>query len=287
MPAGFLEPGMYELNVMAIKATKEFQQEQIKNITYRFSVANVHPLSLKVIPSPVEVKEGTTVELKTSVVYDDGSEQTVKGSVAWKSADISTFIIDANAIATGLKEGQTTVTSSYKGLTSETAQALVYLEIGGHRLPFEPDPVINNSTLLGIDSNDNGVRDDVERWIYLNPAYNHPIIKAVAMQNARVFHEILPDPSKAKETKIYMNNAHDCRSYYKRWAHVLGEEKLIPRTMNLYKESRPIILNTKERSRAYHEYNLKLSGTIGVSSDIDTLKSRCDFNTTQVMESIK
>ncbi len=37
--------------------------------------------------------------------------------------------------------------------------------INGYTLPPEPDETINNSTLLGIDSNDNGVRDDVERWV--------------------------------------------------------------------------------------------------------------------------
>ena len=37
--------------------------------------------------------------------------------------------------------------------------------INGHQLPPEPDPTINNSTLLGIDSNDNGIRDDVEIYI--------------------------------------------------------------------------------------------------------------------------
>ena len=31
--------------------------------------------------------------------------------------------------------------------------------INGHTLPPEPDPKINNSTLLGIDSNNNGVRE--------------------------------------------------------------------------------------------------------------------------------
>jgi hypothetical protein len=41
--------------------------------------------------------------------------------------------------------------------------------IHGYTLPTEPDPTINNSTLLGIDSNDNGVRDDVEIWILNQP----------------------------------------------------------------------------------------------------------------------
>ncbi|MDR1006934.1 MAG: hypothetical protein LBL65_00005, partial [Campylobacteraceae bacterium] len=36
----------------------------------------------------------------------------------------------------------------------------------GYQLPPCPDPVKNDETLLGIDSNNNGVRDDVEIWIY-------------------------------------------------------------------------------------------------------------------------
>ncbi|WP_345975503.1 hypothetical protein [Sulfurimonas sp. HSL3-7] len=72
----------------------------------------------------------------------------------------------------------------------------VSLIINGHVLPSEPDPTINNSTLLGIDANTNGVRDDVEIWIF--ETYEHPIVQALAMQNARAFQIILANPSKAK-----------------------------------------------------------------------------------------
>jgi hypothetical protein len=37
--------------------------------------------------------------------------------------------------------------------------------INGISVPPEPDPVVNNATLAGVDSNNNGVRDDVERKI--------------------------------------------------------------------------------------------------------------------------
>lgn len=37
--------------------------------------------------------------------------------------------------------------------------------INGIAVPPEPNPVANNATLLGVDSNNNGVRDDVERQI--------------------------------------------------------------------------------------------------------------------------
>ena len=45
--------------------------------------------------------------------------------------------------------------------------------VDGHTLPPEPDKALNDTMLLGIDVNNNGVRDDVERWIY--KTYDHPI----------------------------------------------------------------------------------------------------------------
>lgn len=38
-------------------------------------------------------------------------------------------------------------------------------------LPVEPDSAANNATLAGVDSNQNGIRDDVERAIYFK--YQH------------------------------------------------------------------------------------------------------------------
>ena len=49
--------------------------------------------------------------------------------------------------------------------TTKVATSKPVEVINGYTLPPEPDPKINNSTLLGVDSNKNGIRDDVERWI--------------------------------------------------------------------------------------------------------------------------
>ena len=49
--------------------------------------------------------------------------------------------------------------------TSTPTSLSIYWEVDGHRLPPEPDPAANNATLHGIDSNHDGVRDDVERYI--------------------------------------------------------------------------------------------------------------------------
>src|SRR3989344_6851141 len=45
------------------------------------------------------------------------------------------------------------------------ATKLAWSDING-TLPPEPDTVENNATLAGVDSNRNGIRDDVERAIY-------------------------------------------------------------------------------------------------------------------------
>lgn len=34
-----------------------------------------------------------------------------------------------------------------------------------YAIPAEPDPAMNKATLAGVDSNSDGIRDDVERWI--------------------------------------------------------------------------------------------------------------------------
>ncbi len=57
------------------------------------------------------------------------------------------------------------------------------LIIDGVRLPPEPTPEENNATLVGIDSNDNGVRDDVERAIFTT--YPTKIRQQILMQTAR------------------------------------------------------------------------------------------------------
>lgn len=42
----------------------------------------------------------------------------------------------------------------------------------------EPDPKINNATLLGVDSDDNGIRDDVQLWITKNYSNNQDLLLA-------------------------------------------------------------------------------------------------------------
>ena len=63
------------------------------------------------------------------------------------------------------------------------ATKLVWSDVNG-TLPPEPDPAENNATLVGVDSNKNGIRDDVERAIYLKYK-DTPRVAIAALQYAK------------------------------------------------------------------------------------------------------
>jgi hypothetical protein len=143
--------------------------------------------------------------------------------------------------------------------------------INGHRLPPEPDPKINNATLLGVDSNNNGVRDDVERWIY--KTYDHPIERGLFMQSARAYQKVIVDPSKAHETTKYIDDAYSCRKYW--FAH---NKELHDKYDYIYpsEEISKIQFNTLKRHMAYKRFNAEFSGEVFDSPKAD--KSKCLFN---------
>ena len=63
------------------------------------------------------------------------------------------------------------------------SQKLTLADVSGERLPPEPDPVLKDATIEGIDANNNGIRDDVELVIFkLHP--DSARIRAAELQYA-------------------------------------------------------------------------------------------------------
>jgi len=164
--------------------------------------------------------------------------------------------------------------------TSEVASKEEPVVIHGYTLPPEPDPVINNSTLLGIDSNNNGVRDDVEIWILKKYKDKHPIYTEIAMQAGRAWQKVLEDPSKAKETSKILHAAQYCQFYFQYDAKRFGKPILVT-TSIINRTFRKKVTNTEEREDAYWEYDTLLSGSIGTLPRAAKEKEFCDFNITQ------
>ncbi|MCF6330792.1 MAG: hypothetical protein L3I99_04515 [Sulfurimonas sp.] len=167
--------------------------------------------------------------------------------------------------------------------TNTTTQKTVV--INGHTLPPVPDKILNDSTLLGIDSNDNGVRDDVEIWIYETYQDKHPIHIDIAMQAGRAWQKVLEDPSRAIEIRPIISAASSCEAYYKvcikqdNPLYIKREDEIIN---SFFVEE--LFFNTDNRNQAFLTYDKLLSGgsyTIPWCSEKEQL---CDFNTTKYEE---
>jgi hypothetical protein len=156
--------------------------------------------------------------------------------------------------------------------------------IQGHQLPPEPDPVVNDSTLLGIDVNNNGVRDDVEIWILNKYKDKHPIHIDIAMQAARAYKKVLLMPEKAKEIHDEVDKAVYCQLYYRLNAKYFNEPLLLKdNVVNEFFRSK-IYFNTQERMEAYLQYDKLLSGGSYTLLKIEERKAACDFNISKYEE---
>ncbi len=146
--------------------------------------------------------------------------------------------------------------------------------IEGHTLP--PEPKNPDATLLGVDTNDNGVRDEVERWIYKEmPTYHHPKIeRVIAMQQAKADQMALVDPTN-KDDKVLdaMERGSDCWYYYRRIKNIASTPMF---SIKITDKS----FNTRERLKTYLKYDYSLSGRVFTSS-IETIDD-CDVNINEI-----
>ena len=111
-------------------------------------------------------------------------------------------------------------------------------------------------TLAGIDANDDGIRDDVERYIRAH----YPPLEAPARQFARALQSSLlvdlRDADALGEVAVQISRAVDCldRSGLK------IQNK--PDDPDVLDELQAITANTRHRMRAYIKFNAALDGTL-------------------------
>ncbi len=241
-------------------------------IEYSFSVIEVKSLTLSA--NALELKASSQTTLELSALFSDNSAKAITTNIEWIVADPTVASI-TNNILQAFKEGTTTLQARYGKVLSNTLTITVYQEINGHKLPPEPDPTLNNATLLGIDSNSNGVRDDVERKILTN--YTKPIHAELMLADARAHQEMLNDPvgsAIASQQKIQRTG--DCNMYLmdKGLGVDLGSVEFIEKSM----------YNTKARVKAYLDYNIALSGGVYGRGPADWTEKACDFNVKALLE---
>ncbi|MDR0467614.1 MAG: hypothetical protein LBG67_02045 [Campylobacteraceae bacterium] len=152
--------------------------------------------------------------------------------------------------------------------------------VNSFTLPPCPNQELNDKTLLGIDSNDNGVRDDVERWLIMRYKDYHVIATHIGFQVGRAHQFMLANPDKPELSRQKINGAQDCNWYFKSSAKRRNEPILIDHDISTYnKRFDTVRLNTEARIRAYLAYDRKLSGGVyTLVAGIDEERAACDFN---------
>ena len=144
-------------------------------------------------------------------------------------------------------------------------------------IPIPPDPgKAGKADLLGIDSDENGVRDDIDRFI----VFAHPDSekrREALKQTARSLHAYLrdsEDKTKTRENGIASDKSIDCG------IHVFDGD--LDAAFAADDMLRIQFLNTKERSRAYARADQQMGGYVSndgpASERFERRRAACSFD---------
>lgn len=108
----------------------------------------------------------------------------------------------------------------HTGATQKTADAVAYIQsrhispqdVDGKHLPLSPNKTENDSTVAGIDANQNGIRDDVELAIFDKYPTNKSL-RAAALQYAmgeQLYLTAIADPLTWKAVAVQLDRGYQC-----------------------------------------------------------------------------
>ncbi|MDQ6980583.1 MAG: HYR domain-containing protein, partial [Ghiorsea sp.] len=173
--------------------------------------------------------------------------------------------------------GNTTVTWSATDANNNSATATQLVTVTDNSIfaNLPPDPgAAGKVTLAGIDSDNDGVRDDVQRWIVINYPNSQKTREAL-MQMAKAKQIILMGAANAANARInadIADNAAYCLTYVREQILGLAGSD----AYNIKGELRAVYLNTLLRTKAWLQHDSHLGGMFfTVPAD---LKQGCAFN---------
>jgi len=253
-------------------------------------------VSLAPIPAQTDVSKDVVIKAKFTVALDpkfiQKNEITLKritqtkknaidGSIIYSAEEKSLAFIPIQSLREGyyeisIKSLRTLGEEKDTHIGGIKYRFYVPEVINGYVLPPEPDPDLNNATLLGIDSNDNGIRDDVERFIVIKYEDHHKIVTEIGFQGARAYQKILENPLNTAENHKALHDALDCNFYFESRAQYFGDPILVNHYID--DKYKSLELNTKARVKTYLEYDNKLSGGVYEMTKADKMKQKCAFD---------
>ena len=230
-------------------------------------------ISLTPSASLVTLAEHNRTQITLKADYEDGTTKDVTAKASYASSDSAVDVDKGEIIAN--TEGEADITIRYQGKKTHV-HVDVHEMIDGHLLPHAPKNP--DATLLGVDANHNGVRDDVERWIYKEmPTYHHAEIeRVVAMTEAKAYQKALADPTNKGDNVVKaMDRALNCWAYYADSRNIPYDEDVLKFDNRL----RDAVFNTKERLQTYLQYDSTLGGRVFTLTALRLLNtSYCDQN---------
>jgi len=116
--------GVLAGNAVANTTVTAFKDGVTSN-TVDVEVTNAAITSITVTPSAVSVVAGLKQQLLAAATYSDGTSSDVSDSVTWTSDDLSTATVTPTGFMSGVNVGQTTITATKDGVTSNTVSVEV------------------------------------------------------------------------------------------------------------------------------------------------------------------
>jgi hypothetical protein len=151
---------------------------------------------------------------------------------------------------------------------------LTGLAIADQTLPPDPGEA-GKQTLLGIDSDNDGVRDDIQRYIYFAYPDNEKV-RITLTHISKEFQELLLQADNREAASMHVNKMArhgECLFY------IMGEQ-----SGDVRAALKAEIMNTEERTLAYITYSENLAGTVISGTPIREWRNSCAFDVDSVTD---
>ncbi len=242
----------------------------------------------KPIPPTADAGEDITITEGESITVDASNSKTENKTITMYRWDIKNKFYCENSKICKIKDltaGEyiltLTIKDSENQLAADTLNIVVKAKteiLNGYTLPPEPYNVVNNSTLIGIDTNNNGIRDDVERMIIKD--YPKKLHTELLLDGAKEFQKIMEQSlGNALDLQKNISKVINCRTYL---ADI--DIDIASYNFNMIKYLENITFNTNDRAKKYLDYNIELSGGVYGSKSSDWSRDKCSENTIKALE---
>ncbi|MDE1238535.1 Ig-like domain-containing protein [Vibrio aestuarianus] len=117
--------------VEAGNTTLTATKDGITSNTVDVNVSAAVIAAIQVTPSPVNVAKGQTQQLTATATFSDATSSDISSSVTWTPIDMATATVSPSGLLSAVEVGNTTLTATKDGITSNTVTVNVCSDLAG------------------------------------------------------------------------------------------------------------------------------------------------------------